>query len=250
MNKSELIYNFRARLKCQRKEAELYIREIFRLVKDTLRTGEDVSIPSFGKFKVKITPAGLLNSPLTGEVVSFQEERRCQFKQCGAFFLENIDPDIFDGDLWTQQTCPPIIEEAFVEPEMERATKVMKELVMHDKMDDLITIRKRQEKKAMLDPLFTTAQLAEYLGISTKKIGELCAQRKLGYVLIGKKTRRFTEDMVRQYVASQSRIFDENGKLQPTRGYVKQIDGQKAKLGTGSKKSIKEIRKELRALCR
>ena len=122
-----------------------------------------------------------------------------------------------------------------------------------------------------LPPLFTTAQLAEYLGISTKKIGELCAQRKLGYVLIGKKARRFTEDMVRHYIDTQSRVFDENGKsvkVQPRKineqpkKCLKSVDSTQTKLlsckeeldekpsGRSNEKTLKQRRKELRELCR
>jgi excisionase family DNA binding protein len=55
-----------------------------------------------------------------------------------------------------------------------------------------------------MTPLLTPEQVAEILGISPRTVNELCNRKKLGYVQVDSKHRRFTEEMVQEFIDRQA----------------------------------------------
>lgn len=55
-----------------------------------------------------------------------------------------------------------------------------------------------------MKPLLTPEQVAEILGISPRTVNELCNRKKLRFVQVDAKHRRFTDEMVQEFIDRQT----------------------------------------------
>ena len=99
----------------------------------------------------------------------------------------------------------------------------------------------------MIDHLLRPQQVAQSLGITVKMVHQLCRERKLRYVQINKKERRFTEEQIQEYVDSQTVAKPAIDKKPVKRLPCPSKGGEKEKsLGL----SRNGLREEIRSLCR
>jgi len=93
-----------------------------------------------------------------------------------------------------------------------------------------------------MTPLLTPEQVAEILGISPRTVNELCNRKKLGFVQVDAKHRRFTEEMVQDFIDRQT--VPSEGQRPGLR--QKQTLGTTGKpLAKAGKQTLDGIRKEL-----
>jgi len=62
-----------------KKEAGEYIREIFGIIAENLEAGNEIVIPSFGKFKVGHSKARTGRNPKTGEEIAIAAKKGAKF---------------------------------------------------------------------------------------------------------------------------------------------------------------------------
>lgn len=55
-----------------------------------------------------------------------------------------------------------------------------------------------------MNPLLTPEEVAEILKISPRTVNELCNRKKLRFIQVDGKHRRFTEEMVQEFIQAQS----------------------------------------------
>jgi len=68
---------------------------------------------------------------------------------------------------------------------------------------------RNDEELLPISKLLSVRHVAEILGISAKTVNKLAREGKLGCVQVTAKERRFTEEQVRAYIASQSKKPEE-----------------------------------------
>ena len=64
-----------------------------------------------------------------------------------------------------------------------------------------------------MTPLLDPVQVGEILGISPRTVNDLCNRKKLSYIQIDGKHRRFTEDMVQAFIDNQTVKTEESKKV-------------------------------------
>lgn len=80
MTKAELIENLATHSGCTKKDTEAVFNSIVAYVTAGLQTGQDVVLPSLGKFTVKTTAARTARNPITGDPVNVPAKKKVVFK--------------------------------------------------------------------------------------------------------------------------------------------------------------------------
>lgn len=80
MNKKELIIATAAQTDFQKKDVELAVDAVFEQITNALVKGDEVNIPSFGKFSVKEKAARTARNPQSGETVEVPAKKAPAFK--------------------------------------------------------------------------------------------------------------------------------------------------------------------------
>lgn len=80
MTQRELIQRVADRLDVPRGDAEDAVKATFDAMLDALARQEEIAIPSFGKFEVRLQGARTARNPRTGEAVSVPERMVPRFK--------------------------------------------------------------------------------------------------------------------------------------------------------------------------
>ena len=66
------------------------------------------------------------------------------------------------------------------------------------------TGKENDQERSAISRLLSARHVAEILGISAKTVNKLVREAKLGCVQVTAKERRFTEEQIREYIASCS----------------------------------------------
>jgi DNA-binding protein HU-beta len=61
-------------------DAEIIVRQLFEIMGKSLKDGEDVMVPNFGKFTVTTSAPRTARNPRTGEQVQVPERKRPKFR--------------------------------------------------------------------------------------------------------------------------------------------------------------------------
>ena len=80
MTKAAIVERVTTQCGCTRKEAIEYVESIFRIMKHTLESGEEIMISGFGKFAVKQKNARRGRNPQTGESITLDPRKVLSFK--------------------------------------------------------------------------------------------------------------------------------------------------------------------------
>lgn len=80
MNKAELVADVAERISDSKMKAEEAVDAVFEALKDALKRGDEVRLPSFGVFDVKETAARTARNPQTGEEVKVPAGKKARFK--------------------------------------------------------------------------------------------------------------------------------------------------------------------------
>jgi excisionase family DNA binding protein len=103
------------------------------------------------------------------------------------------------------------------------------------------SLRKRENT---VKPLLTPDDVAEILSISPRTVNELCNRKKLGYIQVDAKHRRFTEEMVQEFVDRQTVQSQRKGAQRSRVSTSQQIAEQSL---TGNRKPCAETAQQLKA---
>lgn len=79
MNSSEMIDKIAADADLPKGKVKPLVDAMFAAIADAAARGEEVSIPGFGKFKVKESPARLGRNPSTGEPIQIAASKKVAF---------------------------------------------------------------------------------------------------------------------------------------------------------------------------
>jgi len=80
MNTAELVDKIAAHDdKITKTQAKAIVDGVFNAIRDAAKKGEEVSLPGFGKFKVKDTPARTGRNPSTGAAIDIAASRKLAF---------------------------------------------------------------------------------------------------------------------------------------------------------------------------
>jgi DNA-binding protein HU-beta len=91
MNKGTLVSNFATETSLKAGDAKTQVEILMNIIKDTLLSGEEVTLPSVGKLKVVVKPARAGRNPATGEAIHIPEKRVVKFTP-SAQFEADIEP--------------------------------------------------------------------------------------------------------------------------------------------------------------
>jgi DNA-binding protein HU-beta len=80
MNKTELVSALAAQTKLTQKDTALFLEAFITTVKETLKTGGDVTLVGFGTFKVGQRSARIGRNPKTGAALEIKASKVPQFK--------------------------------------------------------------------------------------------------------------------------------------------------------------------------
>lgn len=80
MTKNELIRRISNRKSISIKEATKYVNAVMGAIGDALAEGEQVVIPDFGRFKMKVIPEHQGHHPATQEKITIPKKQRVTFK--------------------------------------------------------------------------------------------------------------------------------------------------------------------------
>jgi len=80
MTKADIVERVTIRCGCTRKEAIEYVETMFRIMKNTLESGEEIMVSGFGKFTVKQKNARRGRNPQTGEAITLDPRKVLSFK--------------------------------------------------------------------------------------------------------------------------------------------------------------------------
>ncbi len=80
MNKAELVADVAERISDSKMKAEEAVDAVFEALKDALKRGDEVRLPSFGVFAVSDTAQRKARNPQTGEEVIVPAGRRARFR--------------------------------------------------------------------------------------------------------------------------------------------------------------------------
>ena len=80
MNKAELVADVAMRLNEPKMKAEEAVDAVFEAIKEALKKGDEVRLPSFGVFVVSETAERKARNPQTGEEVKVPAGRRARFR--------------------------------------------------------------------------------------------------------------------------------------------------------------------------
>jgi excisionase family DNA binding protein len=111
--------------------------------------------------------------------------------------------------------------------------------------------KENTQGESQIRKLMTAKDVAEILGIAAKTVNKLVREAKLGCVQVTAKERRFTEDQIREYIESRTKI------IRVDIPHVRQVSSQPKKGGERDyrAKSFEaqvtgSLVEELKALCR
>jgi DNA-binding protein HU-beta len=79
MNASDLIAKIAERNSLTKAQAKTIVDELFKEIIVAASNGEEVSLPGFGKFKVRETSAREGRNPSTGEVIQIPSSKKLSF---------------------------------------------------------------------------------------------------------------------------------------------------------------------------
>ena len=79
MNVAELAEQIATTLNMDKKEARAVVDGVFKAVVEAAQQGDEVSIPSFGKFKVASREARQGRNPATGETIQIAASKKLNF---------------------------------------------------------------------------------------------------------------------------------------------------------------------------
>ena len=79
MNTSELVAKIAGAHGVSKAQAKSIVEDIFRDIADAAASGEEVSLPGFGKFKVKATPEREGRNPANGEKIKIAASKKLIF---------------------------------------------------------------------------------------------------------------------------------------------------------------------------
>jgi nucleoid DNA-binding protein len=85
MNKGELISKFATAANVKNADAKNFVEQFAKVVEDSLKAGEEVTIPGVGKLKVKTRPARNGRNPATGVAIAIPEKRVVKFEPASKF---------------------------------------------------------------------------------------------------------------------------------------------------------------------
>ncbi len=85
MNKNELVKVISDRVGYTQKDCGDVVNELFNVIVETLKAGDEVVITGFGKFEVKARPAKMGTNPKTGEKIKIAASKAPVFKAGKAF---------------------------------------------------------------------------------------------------------------------------------------------------------------------
>jgi excisionase family DNA binding protein len=91
-----------------------------------------------------------------------------------------------------------------------------------------------------MNPLLDPVQVGEILGISPRTVNDLCNRKKLRYIQVDAKHRRFTESMVQEYIDSQTVQVEKPAESKPRKQQTR-----KTTLETTKPAKIDDIREEV-----
>jgi len=80
MTKSEIADRIAQKCGYSKKESQDLLESVFRIMKDTLESGEDLKISGFGKFEVRQKNDRRGRNPQTGETITIEARRVLTFK--------------------------------------------------------------------------------------------------------------------------------------------------------------------------
>ena len=90
MTRPDLVSNIREQCNLSRKKSEESLESILGIIKETLRSGEDVVLRKFGAFRVLNKAARGGRNPKTGEPAIITARRVVSFKK-GKYLIEEIN---------------------------------------------------------------------------------------------------------------------------------------------------------------
>ena len=79
MNTTELIAKIAEAHGVSKAQAKSIVEDIFQDIVDSAASGAEVSLPGFGKFKVKVTPEREGRNPASGEKIKIAASRKLTF---------------------------------------------------------------------------------------------------------------------------------------------------------------------------
>lgn len=90
MNKKEFVENYAAVSGITKAEAKKNVDAFLELIKNTLTEGEEIVLPGFGKFEVKMRSERAARNPQTGETVVVPASKAVHFK-AGKFLKDAVN---------------------------------------------------------------------------------------------------------------------------------------------------------------
>ena len=96
--------------------------------------------------------------------------------------------------------------------------------------------------------LFTSQEAAQRLKISVRHLHSLCRNQEIEFISLGRKDRRFTKEMIEQYVVS--RIVSRPAPQRVDRSASRRLPFTPKGGGGGKTEELGNLRKEIRSLCR
>jgi len=79
MKTADLIDHVATAASIEKKQAKAAVEAVLSGILETAKQGDEVSLPGFGKFKVKDSPARQGRNPATGETVEIAASRKLSF---------------------------------------------------------------------------------------------------------------------------------------------------------------------------
>ena len=79
MKTADLIDHVATAASIEKKQAKAAVEAVLSGILDAAKQGDEVSLPGFGKFKVKDSPARQGRNPATGETVEIAASRKLSF---------------------------------------------------------------------------------------------------------------------------------------------------------------------------
>lgn len=80
MNKTELINVVAGKTDYSKKDVAEVVTATFDAITEAVKSGDEVSVPNFGKFSVKESAARTCRNPQTGEQISVPASKNMKFK--------------------------------------------------------------------------------------------------------------------------------------------------------------------------
>ncbi len=113
------------------------------------------------------------------------------------------------------------------------------------------TGKENDQERIFIQKLLSAKDVAEILGISVKTVNKLVREGKLGCVQVTEKERRFTEDQIRDYIESRTKIIRVDMRsVRPVSSRPKKGGDQDCKAKSFEAQVTGSLVKELKALCR